>query len=52
LDVFPEFGDMAILLKCMWYSAVMFYVEIFYACLVGELFEDVTSISKLFIMIA
>jgi len=36
--------DMAIW-KFMWYSAVMFYIEIFYACLVGELIEDVTSIS-------
>jgi len=30
----------------------MFYVEIFHACLLGELFEDVTSISYLFIIIA
>ena len=24
LDVFSEFDDIAILLECMWYSAVMF----------------------------
>jgi len=37
--------DNMVIWKCMWYSVVMFYIEIFYACLVGELIEDVTSIS-------
>jgi len=52
LEVFSEFDDMAILFECMWYSAVMFYVwDILCMSISGELFEDVTFISYLFIII-